>query len=122
MRFKTRFFPCCTRSCRGRRWLRVVRCRRSGFLGTELQAFRLLCRFTKASRVRSGIQFTCSQFGFIFILFLTMIIEKISTSMSYYSTSCLKCYWDIYWTGGAKCKGTSLIVATKGFLTKSILF
>lgn len=41
--------------------------------------------------------------------------------MSYYSTSGLKFYWEISWTGGARCKGTSLIVATRGFLTKSIL-
>jgi hypothetical protein len=32
-----------------------------------------------------------------------------------------KFYWEISWTGGAKCRGTSLIVATNGFLTKSSL-
>ncbi len=42
--------------------------------------------------------------------------------MSYYSTSGLKFYWEISWTGGARWRGTSLIVATRGFLTKSILF
>ena len=73
------------------------------------------------SMVQFGTRFHDSLFGTRFILFLTVKIVIRFTSISYYSTSGLKFSCDIYWTGGARCRGTSLIVATRGFLTKSIL-
>ena len=81
--------------------------------------FALTINFFGGVRIRLGL--TISIIGLNFYFFGFLLNRVFHTSTIYSSTDGRKSSCEIYWTGGERWRGTSLMVATRGFLMKSIL-
>lgn len=88
----------------------------------EGQYFRLLTLSVDLlGRIWIGLALGIAVIGLNVHFFGGALGDQLFTSMTSSSTLGWKFSWEIYWTGGARCRGTSLMVATSGFFTKSSL-